>query len=157
MTIQSPPAITQPPSPAPSRTDSANFSARSDAYHAWLPTGYANLVAALTWIAARCDDVFAWALTAQQDRIDAQKAADAVAAQSPITNAAAAAASAQAAAVSAGIAQAVSPDSPVRFNTRSITADLTIASAYNAASVGPITIAPGITVTVQDNATWSIN
>ena len=54
-------------------------------------------------------------------------------------------------------AQATNPDSPVRLNPRNITANLTIPSAYNAASVGPITVADGITVTVQDNATWSIH
>jgi hypothetical protein len=61
------------------------------------------------------------------------------------------------AAVSAATAQAVSPDSPIRLNSRFITANLTIGSAYNAASVGPISIRDGVTVTVQDNATWSIN
>lgn len=45
----------------------------------------------------------------------------------------------------------------VHLNPRSITADLTIPSAYNAASVGPITISEGITVTVWENATWSIS
>jgi len=57
----------------------------------------------------------------------------------------------------ASLAQATNPDSPIRLNPREISADFTISSAYNAASTGPITIAPGITVTVQDNATWSIN
>jgi len=47
-------------------------------------------------------------------------------------------------------------DSPIRLNPRSITADFTIPSAYNATSAGPITISEGIAVTVQDNATWSI-
>ena len=94
---------------------------------------------------------------AQADRIIAAAAAASVTAANPATNAAAAAASAQAAAVSAAIAQAVSPDSPVRFNSRVITGDLTIGSAYNAASAGPITIADGVTVALQDNATWSIN
>jgi hypothetical protein len=96
------------------------------------------------------------AAAAQADRVLADAAAAAVTAQSPAANAAAAAASAAAAAVSAGQAQAVSPDSPVRLNTRQITAHLTIGSAYNAMSAGPIAIADGITVTVQDFATWSI-
>ena len=46
--------------------------------------------------------------------------------------------------------------SVVKLNPRIVTSNLTIASTYNAASVGPITIAEGITVTVSDNATWSI-
>ncbi len=49
------------------------------------------------------------------------------------------------------------PDAPVRLNPRRITTALNIASGYNAESVGPITIAEGITVTVSDNATWSVN
>jgi len=56
----------------------------------------------------------------------------------------------------ASLAQATNPDSPIRLNPREIIADFTVASAYNATSTGPITIAPGITVTVQDNAIWSI-
>jgi len=56
----------------------------------------------------------------------------------------------------ASLAQATNPDSPIRLNPREIIADFTVASAYNATSTGPITIAPGITVTVQDNATWSV-
>ena len=47
--------------------------------------------------------------------------------------------------------------SVVKLNPRIVTSNLTIASTYNAASVGPITVAEGITVTVSDNATWSIN
>jgi hypothetical protein len=43
------------------------------------------------------------------------------------------------------------------LNPRKITADFTIASAYNAASVGPIEISEGVTVTVSDNATWSVH
>lgn len=94
---------------------------------------------------------------AQADRVLAAADAAAVAAANPAANAADAAVSAAAAAVSAGIAQAVSPDSPVRFNTRKITANLVIGSDYNAASAGPITISDGVTVTVQDNATWVVN
>lgn len=45
----------------------------------------------------------------------------------------------------------------IRLNPRFITTDFTVASAYNAASVGPITVSDGVTVTVNDNATWSIH
>lgn len=47
-------------------------------------------------------------------------------------------------------------DNPIRLNPRNITANIAIPSAYNAASVGPITIQDGITVTVGDNATYAI-
>ena len=50
-----------------------------------------------------------------------------------------------------------SQDSPIRLNPRKITADLSVPSAYNASSVGPIAVADGVTVTVGDNATWSIH
>jgi len=149
-------AITDLPTP-PSRLDPTTFAARGDAFLAALPTFATEANELQADVNAKQVSAAANANAAQQDRVLVQDAKAAIDAQSPITNAAAAAASAQAAAESAGIAQAVSPDSPVRFNTRAIIADLTIASAYNAASVGPITIAPGITVTVQDNATWSIN
>jgi len=52
---------------------------------------------------------------------------------------------------------ATNHDSPIRLNPRSITAAFTVPSAYNAASAGPIRISDGITVTVADNATWSIH
>jgi len=106
---------------------------------------------------AKHELALASANAAQADRVLAAAAAAAVAAANPAANAAAAAVSAAAAAVSAGIAQAVSPDSPVRFNTRNITANLVIGSDYNAASAGPITISDGVTVTVQNNATWVVN
>ena len=132
---------------APSRADPANFAARANAFLGQLGTFGTQTNAV---------EAAASANAAQADRVLAQSAAATVTAQSPAANAAAAAASAAAAAVSAGQAQAVSPDSPVRFNTRQISANLTIGSAYNAASTGPIAIADGITVTVQDFATWSI-
>ena len=94
---------------------------------------------------------------AAADRTAAAAAAAAVAAQSPVTNAAAAAASAAAAAISATLAQATNPDAPVRLNPRFITTNLAIGSGYNAASVGPITVSDGVTVTVADNATWSVH
>jgi len=141
---------------APSRADPANFPARADAFLGQMPSfgTQANALASVTYTNAV--EALASANAAQADRILAQAGAAAVAAANPAANAAAAAASAAAAAVSAGQAQAVSPDSPVRFNTRQITANLTIGSAYNAASAGPISIGDGITVTVQDHATWSI-
>ena len=40
---------------------------------------------------------------------------------------------------------------------RFITAPFTVPAAYNGASVGPISISDGVTVTIQDHATWSIH
>lgn len=44
----------------------------------------------------------------------------------------------------------------VRMNPDTVTTDTVIPANYNAASTGPITVADGVTVTVSDNATWSI-
>lgn len=140
----------------PSRSDSVTFAARGDAFLAALPTfqSEANLVAGETNAAAT--SAASAANAAQADRVAAAAAAAAVAAQSPVTNAAAAAASAGAAAFYAALAQATNPDSPIRLNPREISANITIGSDYNAASTGPLTIGDGITVTLNNNATWSI-
>jgi hypothetical protein len=151
----SPAPITSLPT-APSRADPANFAARADAFLGAMGAFGTQVSAVGTTTYNNAVEAASSASAAQSDRAFAQAAAAAVAAESPVANAAAAAASAAAAAVSAGQAQAVSPDSPVRLNTRQITANLTIGSAYNAMSAGPIAIADGITVTVQDFATWSI-
>ena len=68
-----------------------------------------------------------------------------------------AAASALQAAAYASLAQATNPDSPIRLNPRRIGADFTVSADYNAASAGPLTLADGVTVTLSDNATWSIH
>lgn len=48
-------------------------------------------------------------------------------------------------------------ESPIRLNPSRVTANFTVPSGYNAASVGPIAIAEGVTVTIQDRATWSVH
>lgn len=149
-------AITALPTP-PTRSDPATFAARGDAFMTALPTFATEANVLQTDVNAKQAAAAVSANAAQADRILCDAAAAAVAAQSPVTNAAAAAASALAAAAYASTAQATNPDSPIRLNPRKITADFTIASTYNAASVGPITISEGITVTVSDNATWSIH
>ena len=149
-------AITALPTP-PTRSDPATFAARGDAFMTALPTFATEANALQTDVNAKQAAAAVSANAAQADRILCAAAAAAVAAQSPVTNAAAAAASALAAQAYASTAQATNPDSPIRLNPRKITADFTIASTYNAASVGPIAISEGITVTVSDNATWSIH
>ena len=149
-------AITALPTP-PTRSDPATFAARGDAFMTALPTFVTEANALQTDVNAKQAAAAVSANAAQVDRILCDDATAAVAAQSPVTNAAAAAASALAAAAYASTAQATNPDSPIRINPRKITADFTIASTYNAASVGPISISEGVTVTVSDNATWSIH
>ena len=152
----SPPTYTPLPTPVPQRSDPANFAVRADLLLTALPTFGSQLNALAANVYANALEVLANANATQADRALAQAALASILAANPAANAAAAAASAAAAAVSAAQAQAVSPDSPVRLNSRRISAPLTIPSAYNAASVGPIAIDDGITVTVQDFATWSI-
>ena len=43
-----------------------------------------------------------------------------------------------------------------RVNSKNVTSNITISNTYNYMSVGPITIANGITVTISDNANWTI-
>jgi hypothetical protein len=178
MTIPAPPTQTDPSTP-PTRTDPATFAARGDAFLAWFPTGWTNLRDSLTWIAARAQEVFDWAAsaTASEANALASKNAAATSASNAAGSASASAGSAAAALVSnnsaatstaaataaavaaqgfASIAQAVSPDSPMRINTSRVSADFTLAPGYNAASAGQIEIAENITVTISDTATWSI-
>ena len=149
-------AITALPTP-PTRRAPATFAARGDAFLTALPTFATEANVLQADVNAKQVAAAASANAAQADRLLAAAAQAAVTAQSPITNAAAAAASAALAAAYASTAQATNPDSPIRINPRRITADFTVGSAYNAASVGPITISDGVTVTVEDNATWSIH
>jgi hypothetical protein len=148
-------AITPLPTP-PSRSDPANFAARGDAFMTALPTFATEANALQADVNAKQAAAAVSASAAQADRILANQAAAAVAAQSPVQNAQAAANSAAQAAIYASQAQATTPDSPIRLNPSVISADFTVASGYNATSTGPMTIADGVTVTVSDNATWSI-
>jgi hypothetical protein len=59
--------------------------------------------------------------------------------------------------VYASQAQATNPDSPIRINPTRVMADFTLATGYNGASAGPISIDDGVTVTISNGATWSIH
>lgn len=149
-------------SPAPDSTpnvyggDPAAFDAAMQAWLTWEKTRSTQDPAFLAWIEDNANAIAAHASAAQSDRIICATAQTAVTAQSPVANAAAAAASASAAAAYASTAQATNPDSPIRLNPREITANFTVGSDYNAASTGPITIQDGVTVTVANNATYTI-
>jgi hypothetical protein len=144
------------PTPVPSRADPVNFAARADSYHAALP----GIVTAMNSQNEENNtinsNVNALALLTASDKAVCSAAVTAVNAQSPVANAAAAAASAVEAAAYASQAQATNPDSPIRLNPKQISANFTVPSGYNAGSVGPISIQDGITVTVSDHSTWSI-
>ena len=149
-------AITPLP-PAPTRADPVNFWTRGDA----LLTALVNLFvpeanALQADVAAKQVSAAASASAAQADRVLAAAAAAAVALQSPSANAAAAQAAAADAQAFASIAQATTPDTPMRQTQREIGTSFTLASAYNANSTGPITVSDGVTVTISNNSTWSI-
>ena len=97
------------------------------------------------------------AAPAQASAAATSASAAAASASSASTSAANAATSAAASAAYASMAQATNPDTPIRLNPRFITAAFTVPAAYNGASVGPISISDGVTVTIQDHATWSID
>ena len=69
---------------------------------------------------------------------------------------AAAAASDAEAAWSAALAANPDLNPVVRMNPSRVTVNLTIPSGYNAASAGPLEIAEGVSVTLNDNSHWSI-
>lgn len=148
--------ITALPTP-PTRSDPATFAARGDAFLSALPTLGTEMNVAVADVTAKQLQAAESAAAAQADRLLCAAAQAAVTIQSPAANATAAAASAAAAATYATLAQATNPDSPVRLNPRSITANITIASGYNADSVGPIRVADGVSVVVGDNATWCVS
>lgn len=148
--------ITPLPTP-PSRQDPVNFAARGDAFLGALPAFATEANALQADVNAKQVAAANSANAAQADRVLCQAASVAVAAQSPVANATAAAESAAQAAVYASQAQATNPDTPIRLNPRIITADFTVPSGYNGESVGPLAVGEGVTVTVQDNATWSVH
>lgn len=178
MTIPTQPTLTDPPTP-PTRSDPGTFASRGDAFLSWFPTSWTNLRDSLAWIAARAQEIFDWtaSATASEAAALSSKNAAATSASNAAGSASAAAGSTAAALISkndaavsassadgaasaaqgyASLAQAVSPDSPMRINTSRVSTDFILASGYNAASAGPIEIAENITVTISDNATWSI-
>lgn len=153
------PTLTPAPATTPDKYggDPAAFDAAMQAWLTWQQTRSGQDPAFLAWIEATANTAYNSANAAQSDRIVVQTAKAAIDAQSPVANAAAAALSAQQAAQYASQAQATNPDSPIRLNPRKISANFSVPSAYNAASVGPITIQEGVVVTICDNATWSIH
>lgn len=56
----------------------------------------------------------------------------------------------------ATLAAATNPLAAIRINPRTIAESSTIPSGHNGLSAGPIAIGNNITVTIEDNATWSI-
>ena len=184
-TVTTPPTLTVPPV-APTRADPATFAARGDATMSYISgVMQPELTSAMAWTKTTADNTkadldVAYAAGLANAAANAATAVEQAAlattnGQAQVNSAAAqvalaaaqAAAAASSAASTAGVvaaaqayatlAQATNPDSPVRLNPRNITANLTIASGYNADSVGPIRVADGVSVVVGDNATWCVS
>lgn len=154
--------VTATPAPVTSPPDKfggdpAAFDAAMQAHLAWQTALVPQLNAQNAENNTINATVLANAAAVAADRTLAQAAVAAVAAQSPVSNAAAAAAAAAAAQVYASQAQATNPDSPMRLNPRSIAANFTVPTGYNAASTGPITVDDGVAVTVATGAAWSVH
>jgi hypothetical protein len=158
MTVPAPPSMTSAPSPAPTREDPVNFRPRADAYHSWLvPWVNTQLPAVLDWIRARANEVYSWSVNTQAASVNVTALVNTAAVQNAAANAATAQAAATAAAQYASQAQATNPDSPIRINPTRVMANFALATGYNGASAGPISIGDGVTVTISNGATWSIH
>lgn len=139
-----------PLSTPPSRSDPANFRARTDTFLAELPTFAAQANATEANINAKES-------LATAAGVLAQAALDAGLADAASN--AALAASARAAAESAWTAAlAANPDLDpvVRMNPSTVSSNTTIPSYYNAYSAGPLTVGEGVDITLNDNANWSV-
>jgi hypothetical protein len=58
--------------------------------------------------------------------------------------------------IGGGSANAFQPGVPVYENTQTISSNYAIPSGSSAMSVGPITIASGVTVTIPSGSRWAI-
>ncbi len=54
-------------------------------------------------------------------------------------------------------AQIVTGESVFLLNPSTVTQDIVLPGGFNAVSAGPIMIGEGVTVTISDHSTWSIN
>lgn len=90
------------------------------------------------------------------DSIIAAPAAASTAAQKAAEALASAASAAASAAAAVSAAAGSPPILPIIINPSVVSVDTTIGLGNNALSIGPLTISPGITVSVQTGSTWTI-
>jgi len=154
-------AITPLSTPMPSQNDPENFSDRMDVFLSELPAVVTQSNAQNAENNGLSADVTAKHTAVLNTYTTAMAAGlgDAAAnASTATTKADEAATSAGLAAAAWTAALAANPDlNPViRMNPSVITENITIPSHYNAYSAGPLQIADGATVTINDHANWSI-
>ena len=95
---------------------------------------------------------------AEQSKLDAYSYAQDAATQTGLASVQADRAESEAdrAEEAASLAASTNPNAAIRINPRTITENTTIPGGHNGLSAGPIAIGANITVTIEDNATWSI-
>jgi hypothetical protein len=59
-------------------------------------------------------------------------------------------------AATSGLAWTAPPVDNLSLTVQTLSSDYTLATGYNAHSVGPVTIATGVTITIPTNAVWLI-
>lgn len=159
-------AITPLPTPVPSRADPATFSTRADAFLGALPTFATEANQLQTEVNAKVDAAIAAGLNnAATNATNAANSAASALAQRNLAETAktgaqqeriAAEAARDEAEAFAGLAQATNPLEALQVNKAVITTNQTLAEGFNALSAGPIEIADGVTVTIEETSTWSI-
>lgn len=148
-------------------TDDGNASTglAQDGHRTRFVPALAQIVAVATWVKTTALTVLGYKNDAAASEAAALSyknaaAASVTAAAVQVTAATTQAVRAEDAAVNAeewaGLAASTTPNAAIRINPRTITESVAVASGYNGLSAGPIAIGDGVTITIGDNATWSI-
>jgi hypothetical protein len=159
------PQITALPDP-PSRQDPTNFAVKGDAFLGALPNFATEANSLATQVNERVDAAFAAGLeSAAANATNAANSAASALTQRNLAETAKTGAQQERIAAElardeaeafAGLAQATNPLEALQVNRAVITTNQTLTKGFNALSAGPIEIADGVTVTIEETSTWSI-
>lgn len=152
--------------PAPTRQDPTNFAVKGDAFLGALQGFGTEANALATQVNERVDAAFTAGLqNAASNATNASNSAASALAQRNLAETAktgaqqeriAAELARDSAQAFAGLAQATNPLEALQVNRALITTNQTLAKGFNALSAGPIEIAGGVTITIDETSTWSI-
>ncbi|POP53057.1 hypothetical protein [Zhongshania marina] len=148
-------------------TDDGNASTglAQDGHRTRFVPALAQVVAVASWVKTTAQTVLGYKNAAAESEATAltyknDAANSVIAAGVKVTEASAQADRAEEGATNAeyfaGLAESTNPNAAIRVNPRTITESVGIANGYNGLSAGPIAIGDGVTITIGDNATWSI-